>query len=340
MNSQEDIAQQLSPQLSGETLTWRPLRHFSYYRFTLALSLILFFYNTGQDGFLGSSNPDAFLAAVSLFFISSLVYIFLTLKQAPSFGSQVIISNSTDILLITLMMHYSGGLGSGLGMLLIINIAATGTFLQSRMAYLFASFATISVLAEQTNSLFSGVSSTSSYSTAGILGMGFLAPRLIFSNSAVGAHGAFWGYCALWGLGIAPMVGHYMGVDPGMVVQAFGIAAATFGATSLFGYVTKRSLSGLGTFFMIATIGIIIAMVVNAVFIGSIGFSLVVSIITVLLFAGITAYETQMIKEMYVEGDGSVTARGKSIFGAFMLYGSFITMFIHILNILGIMNSD
>ncbi len=181
MNSQEDIAQQLSPQLSGETLTWRPLRHFSYYRFTLALSLILFFYNTGQDGFLGSSNPDAFLAAVSLFFISSLVYIFLTLKQAPSFGSQVIISNSTDILLITLMMHYSGGLGSGLGMLLIINIAATGTFLQSRMAYLFASFATISVLAEQTNSLFSGVSSTSSYSTAGILGMVFFASSILAS---------------------------------------------------------------------------------------------------------------------------------------------------------------
>ncbi|NNJ76288.1 MAG: Bax inhibitor-1/YccA family protein, partial [Anderseniella sp.] len=97
----------------------------------------------------------------------------------------------------------------------------------------------------------------------GILGMGFLAPRLIFSNSAAVAHGAFWGYCALWGVGIAPMVGHYMGVAPGMVVQAFGIAAATFGATSLFGYVTKRNLSGLATFFMIATIGIIIAMGVN-----------------------------------------------------------------------------
>ncbi len=174
----------------------------------------------------------------------------------------------------------------------------------------------------------------------GILGMGFMAPRLMFSNNAAVAHGAFWGYCALWGVGIAPMVGHYMGVDPGMVVQAFGIAAATFGATSLFGYITKRSLSGLGTFFMIATIGIIIAMIVDAVFIGSVGFSLVVSIVTVLLFAGITAYETQMIKEMYVEGDGTATARGKSIFGAFMLYGSFITMFIHILNILGIMNSD
>lgn len=174
----------------------------------------------------------------------------------------------------------------------------------------------------------------------GILGMGFLAPRLIFSNSAAVAHGAFWGYCALWGMGIAPMVGHYMGVDPGMVVQAFGIAAATFGATSLFGYVTKRNLSGFGTFFMIAAIGIIIAMVVNALLVGSTFFSLITSIVTVLLFAGVTAYETQIIKEMYVEGDGTAVARGKSIFGAFMLYGSFITLFIHILNILGIMNSD
>ncbi|MGB7206869.1 MAG: Bax inhibitor-1/YccA family protein [Anderseniella sp.] len=174
----------------------------------------------------------------------------------------------------------------------------------------------------------------------GILGMGFLAPRMMFSNSAVAAHGAFWGYCALWGFAISPMISHYMGVDPGMVVRAFAIAAATFGATSLFGYITKKSLSGLGTFFMIATIGIVIAMVVNALLVGSTMFSLLLSIVTVLLFAGITAYETQMIKEMYVEGDGTVTARGKSIFGAFMLYGSFVTLFIHILNILGIMRSE
>jgi FtsH-binding integral membrane protein len=174
----------------------------------------------------------------------------------------------------------------------------------------------------------------------GILGMGFLAPRMMFSNSAVAVHGAFWAYCALWGAGIAPMINHYMGVDPGMVVRAFAIAAATFGATSLFGYITKKSLSGLGTFFMIATIGIIIAMVVNALLVGSTMFSLLLSVVTVLLFAGVTAYETQIIKEMYVEGDGTAAARSKSIFGAFMLYGSFITMFIHILNILGIMNSD
>ena len=96
----------------------------------------------------------------------------------------------------------------------------------------------------------------------------------------------------------------------------------------------------VGTFFMIATIGIIIAMLVNVFLVQSSMMSLIVSCVTVLLFAGITAYETQLIKEMYVEGDGSAAARSKSIFGAFMLYGSFVTLFIHILNILGIMRSE
>ncbi|MFM8747838.1 MAG: Bax inhibitor-1 family protein [Aestuariivirga sp.] len=173
-----------------------------------------------------------------------------------------------------------------------------------------------------------------------ILGMGFFAPRLMFSENAAVAHGAYWGYVALWGLAIAPMVGTYLGVDSGMVVQAFLITAVTFGATSLAGYITKRDLSGFGTFFMMASIGIIIAMLVNAFFIQSSMMSLLTSVVVVLLFAGITAYETQQIKEMYVEGDTPGVARGKSIFGAFMLYGSFITLFVHILNILGIMRQE
>ena len=174
----------------------------------------------------------------------------------------------------------------------------------------------------------------------GILGLGFMAPRMIFSGNTAMAQGAFWGYVALWGLGIAPMVGHYLAVDSGIVARAFFISAATFGATSLAGYVTKRNLSGLGSFFMMASIGIIIAMLVNAFFVQSTMMSLVTSVVTVLLFAGVTAYETQMIKEMYVEGDAPGVAKGKSIFGAFALYGSFITLFVHILNILGIMNRD
>ena len=124
------------------------------------------------------------------------------------------------------------------------------------------------------------------------------------------------------------------------VFQAFLITAITFGATSLAGYVTKRDLSGFSSFFMMASIGIIVAILINAFFVQSTMMSLITSIITVLLFAGITAYETQQIKEMYVEGDAPGIARGKSIFGAFMLYGSFITLFINILNILGIMRQN
>ncbi|MGH6906639.1 MAG: Bax inhibitor-1/YccA family protein, partial [Aestuariivirga sp.] len=96
----------------------------------------------------------------------------------------------------------------------------------------------------------------------GILGLGFMAPRLILSGNTATAHAAYWGYVALWGLGIAPMVGTYLRLDPAIIYQAFLISAATFGATSLAGYVTKRDLSGFGAFFMMAAIGIIIAMLV------------------------------------------------------------------------------
>ena len=172
------------------------------------------------------------------------------------------------------------------------------------------------------------------------LGLGFFAPKLIFSGNTMLAHAAYWGYAALWGLMIAPMVGSFLAVRPEMVTQAFLITSVTFGATSLFGYVTKRDLSGLGGFFMMASIGILIAMLVNVFFLQSTMFSLITSIVTVLLFSGVTAYETQMIKEMYAEGDAVGVAKGKSIFGAFALYGSFVTMFVHILNILGIMGRE
>jgi FtsH-binding integral membrane protein len=172
------------------------------------------------------------------------------------------------------------------------------------------------------------------------LGLGFFAPRLIFSGNTAMAHGAYWTYCALWGLMIAPMVGQYLGIDPSMVYRAFLISAITFGATSLAGYVTKRDLSGFASFFLMASIGIIITMLANAFFIQSSILSLLMSIVTVLLFSGITAYETQMIKEMYTDSDEANVTKGKSIFGAFALYGSFVTIFVHILNILGIMRDE
>jgi uncharacterized protein len=175
---------------------------------------------------------------------------------------------------------------------------------------------------------------------AGILGLGFLAPRLIFSGNAVMAQGAYWLYAVLWGLLISPMVYAFLTIDPSLIFRALVITTATFGAMSLVGYTTKRDLSGLSGFFLMATIGLLIAILVNIIFFGSELMSLVTSGLVVLVFAGLTAYETQQIKVMYVQGDATGLNENKAIFGAFMLYGSFIVMFIHILNIIGIMRSD
>ncbi len=173
-----------------------------------------------------------------------------------------------------------------------------------------------------------------------LLALGWFAPRLIFSGNATTAWLAYGAYATLWGVLISPMIAFYLGTNPAIVVRALLITAITFGATSLAGYVTKKDLSGFAGFFMIATIGILIAIVVNALFFQSTMMSLITSIITVLVFAGITAWETQTIKQLYHEADVPAAARSKAIFGAFILYGSFITLFIHILNILGIMSED
>ena len=173
----------------------------------------------------------------------------------------------------------------------------------------------------------------------GVLGLGWFAPRLIMGGNSTMAHAAYWGYAALWGLLISPMIAFYMNSTGGaaLIVKALAITSITFGATSLFGYVTKRDMTGLGGFFMMASIGLIIVMLLNVFFFQSTMMSLLVSGAVVLLFSAVTAYETQIIKNMYSQHDGNNIAQGKAIFGAFMLYGSFITLFIHILNILGIM---
>ncbi|MEQ1671212.1 MAG: Bax inhibitor-1/YccA family protein [Hyphomicrobium sp.] len=183
---------------------------------------------------------------------------------------------------------------------------------------------------------------------AGIFGLGMFAHKAFYSGSAVLAHGAYWLYCAMWGAMIAPMV--YMFVSKGMaglVGQAFFVAAATFAATSLIGYTTKKDMTGWGNFLSMLSIGAIIAMLVSFFFVTDPGTSKMVSFgisaVVVLLFSVITAYETQGIKSMYIEGaqhGGEEYLKRSSIFGAFMLYGSFVTLFVHILNMLGIMNSE
>ena len=179
----------------------------------------------------------------------------------------------------------------------------------------------------------------------GVLGLGMFAHKVIYSGNQLMAHGAYWLYCALWGALMSPMIYVFFARNHGdLVFRAFAITAVTFGAVSVFGYMTKKNLSAFATFFAIASIGLIVAMLVNAFFVQSTGMSLVVSCAVVLLFAAITAWETQEIKQMYIEGSHQGAAEAyftqSAIFGAFLLYGSFVTLFTHILNILGIMRSD
>ena len=110
--------------------------------------------------------------------------------------------------------------------------------------------------------------------------------------------------------------------------------------TMIYGYTTHRNLSAFASFFVMASVGLLIAILVNAIFVQDMGFSLLISCGVVLVFSGVTAYETQMIKNMYIAGEGDEDSKRKAIFGAFALYGSFITLFVHILNILGALRNN
>ena len=198
----------------------------------------------------------------------------------------------------------------------------------------------VAMIVAMSPALVQGVSSLIWVFFIGILGLGFFAPRIMMSKSMTLAQLCFWVYAAMWGALMGPMFYVYGNLDPMLIVRAFLITGGTFAGVSLFGYVTKRNLSGFATFFMMASIGLVIAIVVNALFVQSIGMSLLTSVAVVLLFSGITAWETQMIKSMYFESDGHDVTSRKAIFGAFVLYGSFVTLFVHILNILGIMRGE
>ena len=118
------------------------------------------------------------------------------------------------------------------------------------------------------------------------------------------------------------------------IAQVFFIAAAAFGGLSLYGYTTKRDLSPIGTFMVMGLIGILLAMVVNW-FLQSPGLQFAISVIGVLVFAGLTAWDTQKIKEMYAAGDHADIAGRKSIMGALTLYLDFINLFLFLLHLFG-----
>ncbi|MGV8839886.1 MAG: Bax inhibitor-1/YccA family protein [Bauldia sp.] len=158
----------------------------------------------------------------------------------------------------------------------------------------------------------------------------FLSFR-IHKMSVGAAQLTFLGYAALLGISLSSI---FIVYDIGSIAQVFFITAATFGAMSLWGYTTKRDLTGMGSFLMMGLIGLIIAMIVN-IFLASDGLSWIISIVGVLVFTGLTAYDTQKIKEMYSANDDGTLAGRKAIMGALTLYLDFINLFLMMLRLLG-----
>ena len=163
------------------------------------------------------------------------------------------------------------------------------------------------------------------------LGMVFLISWRINSLTPSTAFTLFMVYAALLGLMLSSIFLTYLHAS---VVRVFFISAASFGALSLYGYTTQRNLSAMGSFMMMGLIGLIIAMLVN-MFLKSTGLDFVISAVGVLIFAGLTAWDTQRIKEMYdPQEDGTIVGR-KAVMGALSLYLDFINLFLFLLRFLG-----
>ncbi|MEM8813022.1 MAG: Bax inhibitor-1/YccA family protein [Pseudomonadota bacterium] len=163
------------------------------------------------------------------------------------------------------------------------------------------------------------------------LGAVFFLSFRIQKMSVGAAQTTFWIFAAIMGVSLSSIFLVYTSES---IARVFFITAAAFGALSLFGYTTKKDLSGWGSFLFMGLIGIIIAAVVN-MFLQSSMMAFVISCVGVLVFAGLTAYDTQRIKEMYFDGDDGTVAARKSIMGALSLYLNFINMFIMLLSLFG-----
>jgi FtsH-binding integral membrane protein len=158
----------------------------------------------------------------------------------------------------------------------------------------------------------------------------FLSFR-IGSLSVGAAQATFWIFAALLGISLATIFAVYTMTS---ITQVFFITAATFGAMSLYGYTTRRDLTGYGSFLFMGLIGIIIASIVN-IFLASSALGFAISVIGVLVFVGLTAYDTQKIKEQYYAGDDGTVAGRKAIMGALSLYLDFINLFLMLLRLFG-----
>jgi len=163
------------------------------------------------------------------------------------------------------------------------------------------------------------------------LGFVFFLSARIDKLSLSGAQTAFWLFAGVMGLSMASI---FIAFTSESIARVFFIAAGVFASMSLYGYITKKDLSGWGSFLFMGLIGIIIASIVN-IFVGSTAMQFAISVIGVLVFTGLTAYDTQSIKEMYAQSDGTAVAGKKALLGALRLYLDFINLFIMLLQLFG-----
>jgi FtsH-binding integral membrane protein len=158
----------------------------------------------------------------------------------------------------------------------------------------------------------------------------FLSVRIERISFAT-AQTVFWVYAALMGLSLAGILLVYTGTS---VARVFFISAGTFAAMSLYGYSTSRDLSRFGSFLFMGLVGIILASVVN-IFVASSMLHFVISVIGVLLFTGLTAYDTQRIKQIYLSGRGGTELAKLGLMGALTLYLDFINLFVMLMQLTG-----
>jgi uncharacterized protein len=208
-------------------------------------------------------------------------------------------------------------------MISVYNYMASGLALTGIVAYAAAETGLYASLID-TPMLFWGV-------TLAPLALVLLLSFRIEKMSLGTAKTAFWAYAALVGLSLSGIFFVYTGTS---IARTFFITAATFLAMSLFGYTTRADLARTASFLLMGLVGIIIASIVNVFFASSI-VQLAISVIGVIVFVGLTAYDTQRIKEIYLNSDSPAIAGKKAIMGALALYLDFLNLFILLMQLTG-----
>jgi uncharacterized protein len=220
-------------------------------------------------------------------------------------------------------------------MLKVYNYMTTGLVLTGFIAYFFGKASVEAyvsggvILTPVGNMLFN--SGLSFVIMLAPLGFVFYLSARINKMSTTSAQITFWLFASIMGLSLASI---FVQFTHSSIARVFFITAGTFGAMSLYGYTTKRDLTKLGGFLFMGLIGVIIASIVNYFFQSGM-MAFVISVIGVLVFVGLTAYDTQNIKNMYYGGDSEEIGSKKALMGALKLYLDFINLFILLLQLFG-----